>query len=312
MDSAKEQRSTCGDSQRLFDALAPVVRGRGRSFVMYDEAERVEKAKTLPEAIGKAHDILVALRAISCNLSFTREAWKACILKLYNANKDCEDWRVSDHDLPDYLVTMERRMMNLCRTVQQGQLKAKSSSTKPKWIQALPWYSHGDGMQEQQEEMQFGFDCNLMLAWRSIDGKRKEWSKPFVLHEHLEDHDSMMAEWADGFKREVVDCTVGDFKRFSQHEEKKKEAHWAGEHVTTHHALMVKEKKDRCDLVILLEQRRQILQLKLSDFPCKDDAITMMIMIAQEYSSNKVSKQNLKSFRDKLLQDAQLENTARS
>ena len=75
---------------------------------------------------------------------------------------------------------------------------------------------------------------------------------------------------------------------------------------------MVKEKKDRCDLVILLEQRRQILQLKLSDFPCKDDAITMMIMIAQEYSSNKVSKQNLKSFWDKLLQDAQLENTARS
>ena len=48
----------------MFDALAPVVRGRGRSFVMYDEAERVEKAKTLPEAIGKAHDILVALRAI--------------------------------------------------------------------------------------------------------------------------------------------------------------------------------------------------------------------------------------------------------
>ena len=75
---------------------------------------------------------------------------------------------------------------------------------------------------------------------------------------------------------------------------------------------MVKEKKDRCDLVILLEQRRHILQLQLSDFPCKEDAITMMIVIAQEYSSNKVSKQNLKSFRDKLLQDAQLENTARS
>ena len=70
MDSATEQRSTCAGSQRLFDALAQVVRGRGRSFVMYDEAERVEKAKTLPEAIGKAHDILVALRAMSCNLFF--------------------------------------------------------------------------------------------------------------------------------------------------------------------------------------------------------------------------------------------------
>ena len=40
-----------------------------------------KKAKTLPEANGKAHDILVALRAISCNLSFTREAWKACIFE---------------------------------------------------------------------------------------------------------------------------------------------------------------------------------------------------------------------------------------
>ena len=128
------------DGHQLAVALLPTVTPLDRSFVVYDEAEKVTETKTQPANIASSYQILDCLHSMSENISFTREAWKQCIKELYDQNNELETWRLKACDFNDYQTTMTRRMMNLCRSVRQGELKARRSSSIPDWVKNLPWW----------------------------------------------------------------------------------------------------------------------------------------------------------------------------
>ena len=73
------QRSSSTDAVALAEALTPLIQDRGRSFIVYDEADNVAKAKLNIKQVQKAHDMLEAIHNIQPNLSFTPNTWKTVI-----------------------------------------------------------------------------------------------------------------------------------------------------------------------------------------------------------------------------------------
>eukprot|EP00969_Alexandrium_andersonii_P209730 9264628-Alexandrium_andersonii.AAC.1 len=45
------------------------------------------------------------------------------------------EWKLKESDCGDCVQAMERRFMNLCRVVGQGEKKARQAP----WVQMLPW-----------------------------------------------------------------------------------------------------------------------------------------------------------------------------
>ena len=104
-------RSAGKDATLLALTLKPVVSGRGRSFVVYNESDKVTQARTEPKSIQAAHGILAVLHEIQPNLAFTRCTWTTAISDLHHAFRDNDDWKVADEHLQDYLKTMTCRCL---------------------------------------------------------------------------------------------------------------------------------------------------------------------------------------------------------
>ncbi len=68
-----------GSPRELADVLSPIVNGRGRSFIKYDDNDHVAKSSMDGEAIIQAADILDCLReAAGETLLFSKSTLKDC------------------------------------------------------------------------------------------------------------------------------------------------------------------------------------------------------------------------------------------
>eukprot|EP00969_Alexandrium_andersonii_P001127 50981-Alexandrium_andersonii.AAC.1 len=122
-----------GTPKELATALNGVVAPLGRSWLKYSEEEVTAKAKTDPPAIMKALPVLVALQALHAQLSFKRSDVAAACGLLLEMNGEDTKWKVDPASKADYIETMARRVMNICRATTQGAVKGA------KWAQQLPW-----------------------------------------------------------------------------------------------------------------------------------------------------------------------------
>jgi hypothetical protein len=90
---------------------------------------------------------------------------------------------------------------------------------------------------------------------------------------------------------------------------------WEGEHITTHHAICIKQMVDRCLLLVVFEQSKQRLQVRMDAFGevanqsqqlPKDDptlakAVAFMVPIAKKFQSGELDHKDLKGHRDECL-----------
>ena len=85
---------------------------------------------------------------------------------------------------------------------------------------------------------------------------------------NLEDDDDLEVAWLDGCTWKVPAWSVGRFRKFAQKGTKASGSGilWKGEQKDSHHSLHLAQRCDRCLLLSLYEQGRQVAQIKVGDF----------------------------------------------
>ena len=308
---AADRKRYAGSAEELAEVLFPLV--ATKRFIMYDDAAKVSDSKTMPELINKSHELLAGLHDADSKLAFCRSTVKAA-LEIVLEKRSFFDMS-EDHRKP-WLETNTCRVMNLCRCVSQGDLKA----TRPAWANQLPWNNDGDEPPTKKSkkslaaeakpstsEWKFGWCPVVRKAWRQPQhakgGKLKDFTEP-VVPENAKPSDPPIATWADGMTVEITDLCCDDLSTMNVARAGSKQSvdiFFSGEHKRTHHKVIVRERHDRAHLVSLFEQTRQRCQVRVDAFDSMKDAADLMVKVAKAFVNDEVPVEQLKQYRNKLL-----------
>ena len=107
----------------------------------------------------------------------------------------------------------------------------------------------------------------------------------------------------DGNTWLVADLAVEDYWNRFVNKAAGDEAMRKGEHPLFHHKLSVRRRKDRHPLLVLFEQKKQIMQIVLAKFQNESDAKSILTKIADKYQNNDIKKEELKAQRDVMIND---------
>ena len=298
-----------GTAAEWADLMAPVA--QKRSWLRYDETKKCSAAATLPKLIGEQHAVLEKLH--EGGLIYKRSVVKDGVKLL----AERMDFKLKESEAEDYYETMTRRVMNICRAVSQGVSKSKNSNTKPPWVAALPWLRVPAAASQSNDAGAtttcyiVGWDPSVQLAWRvpasTPEGRKEPSMRPTA--DKSRPKDPIVVRWADGYEHEISELT-NEMLLEARCGEKKKEptdVFWAGEDPSTHHALVVKLRKDGPHplLMSLYEQGRQLdnIQVRLFDQNyeategAKVKAGKFMHGVAEAILAGKVDKKDLKQYR---------------
>ena len=166
---------------------------------------------------------------------------------------------------------------------------------------------------------EFGFLPKVMLPWRCKQGTQfKETSLPIVVPEYTNPSARIVAHWPDGYQHEI-DLTVEEYLEMQKSVTKGKdqaEIHWEGKHKPSGHTLTMVQKVDRELLLLLREQSKQVLQIKVKLFgECPSDvrvpstsevlksAIEFLQPIASLYADGMIERSGLIAERDRRMKE---------
>ena len=242
-----------------------------------------------------------------------------------------KQWSTQDDQRVDWRETLQRRIRNCCRVVQQGQLKVKGKP--PQWIAMLPWNMKESGESEAESEVdkdqggelqvdeadqgeledkadkkgeekyEYGFSVELMLPWRQLGHKSKETGLPITIGAD----EVVMGEWPDGHKHAIPGITSQVLKHLLY----KKCMHagnmYETEHKETRHKIALVQKVDRSLLMAITEQSKQVLMVRMNLFGAIQDegrrlaaddpvckaAYDFMMPILEKFASGSVSRAEL-------------------
>ena len=140
----EQTRDTCSNAEELLKAFLPLAMAKGLSFCRYaDEQQLTAKAKLVHGAKGVEghHELLLALKRIQPNLSFTKLAVHKALELLLQEESIQKDirFKMTEDDKRDWQTVMKRRVRNMCRVVTQGERKADNTGKPVKWVANLPW-----------------------------------------------------------------------------------------------------------------------------------------------------------------------------
>ena len=271
----------------ILDVLRPFA--QQRSWLRYDESAKPSDAKVDQELIKQPHVILSKLYEVAPNLTFTRSALISAIDMMFD--EKAEEWKMIPEHKQDYVETMTRRLLNICRVVSQACVQAEKKGQAPAWVKELPWW----------KKKKYLYKCNaeLKIVERTTSpSARPEPSLPISRLEGAVDTDTPVAEWPDGHKYLVAGVT---FASLSKKPEAAVEVHFESEHKDTHHRVTVKDRTDRQPLISMYEQQRQVLQVSVNSFGSHRQAAAFMVGIAKQYCNGEVDKAMLKELRDRTI-----------
>ena len=311
----KRPRSSL-DAAALATILAPIIDSKGKRWLQYDETKLAIDAKTDVPMILAAGDLLSGLHAEHLALVFKRSVVQAAIkLELERRN---ERWGLSAEQCLDYVETMSRRLVNICRVVSQALRK----KTPPRWTAQLPWIDAPPPATKEEAPAvavvyHYGYDAFARAAWRQDSTKPKSIRELSTAWEDGADKDPLsaaVAVWSDGSKKAIAQITCGDIVAMqsgrASNTSGEATCYWTGQHSVTFHRLQVKLRADRGLLCSLVEQTSQICstQVKLFAGPQETEedegprnrAAQILVTIAEAYAANKIAKDELYQMRDKL------------
>ena len=286
-----------------------------RSIIRYGESERVDGARIDKKAIEAAMPVLVKLQAAMPTLKFKRSTVFSGLQYVAAVKK--YEFR-DEEEKRDWHITMTRRFLNLCRATSQclhtdwGRqlfpwLAGVAASTSP-GVAACAGESGQDGSEAEEsgKGISFGWDQELGQAWRQVPGSKLcEVSLRVEAPDGASDTDQPVAVWPCGFTRAVPHLTCGDLKALQQRRACAKETcevFFSGDHIDTHHRVVVKSRTDRTQLVSMYEQSKQIAQTRVDDWESVEKAGACMVVVAKEYCAGVLSKQGLLKRRDEIMQ----------
>ena len=279
-----------GKPSDLADALRPMA--NKKAFIEYEECEVVSKAKTLPDSIAKAHDVLSALKALQPNLAFRKSDVVAALDLLVTEFNG--KWQLNAESRADYAKIMDLRIRNLCYVTNCGERK----TPPPKWVSQLPWLVGDTGAESatpaaattapeaaatpaaatttpaattavdlQLDKWSYNYDKNLKVAFRCQHGKKhREISGPPFFAEDAGDTDPMLARFKNGAVWPIDSVTVGAWKFQSAHRggtTVTQPALWSGERASNHNKVTVVQRADRELLLAVFEQCKPVRWMRV-------------------------------------------------
>ena len=327
---AEQRQRWQGSAEELAEALDPVARRKGRVMLIYDDSPKCQKALLSTDRVYAAHQLLEALHGLAPRLHFVRSTVKEAMQAILDRYGD--SWKlVKDADRRDWVETLTKRVMNITRSVSQGEVTTPSA----KWVLELPWNKSKkprtlkarasrvdtDGEEaaakEDRVEYEYGFSTDLSLPWTRA-GTRHATPKPgaVVLREQGDkDDDPIRASWPDGTIKSITACTWGEWSTTSSAKHAPvADVLYASEHSASHHRLLVKPRMDRGLLVSLYEQNSHIgcvrvalLSTEADEPPdCKNNhhkVAALMIRLTKRYEKNEFLRSDLYARRNEMLQE---------
>ena len=235
-----------GDVEALSAALLPFV--TSVTWLYYDESPH---PKVNQKAILAHAEAVRARMVVQDNLSFRRSTMDDVFSQIIKEVPFRD--QLDEEQTQDWIVAMSRRLRNLLRHCQQGRVKRAS------WVVKLfgEWSdyprakedanSHGDAV--------YGFDWDLGVGWKAINGRRVAASDDFFMKEGREDpDDNMWVRFPSGDEAELAGYLVKD------HAAKKCDSklRWSAE--SGGERILVRERADRTPLMALFLGKTHRLQ----------------------------------------------------
>jgi len=136
----------------------------------------------------------------------------------------------------------------------------------------------------------------------------KDPALEIVFPENGEGHDSVTAVFEDGSRLPLTDLTIDEYKAITEVERLARvqrgtaNVHWKGVLMgDLTKELIIKDRKDRVDLISLFEGKSQILQVAALAAGDKNVAVDIMKVIGEKYANGTYTRVELKRQRDALL-----------
>ena len=298
-----------GAAQDLADAFSRVA--TKRSFLKYSDAERCRHAPTEVGNIEAAHPLLIELHSLSSNLCFAKSVVSKALRLLLEMKADDPAFYLRPEDESNYILTMTRRVVNLCSAVREGSHRP----SKAAWVKSLPWATPPAKAMPPpcvDDDWVFGYDPEARSAWRAWTQSGKVGARQYCLEmkKPSEGSGAMLAVFDDGTNWKVTDVTYDDYKqslREAPSHAQGSGVFWNGEHQVSHKKVTVRTRVDRTLLVSIYEETKtQILQVRADMFDNVDLAGAFMVELAEEWVKGKLSQHELKQMRNERLKQRDL------
>ena len=175
-------------------------------------------------------------------------------------------------------------------------------------------------VEESKNEEQsyfYNFDDELMLAYRSTSNtKHKELCMPIVLPPAFKYDDPLVAHWDDGDVRSIPGITWGKYGNMQDPSARTASSVlWKAVQKGTNHKLTIVQRVDRNLLIILKEQQKQVLGMRLDHFGSIPDqskplppnseilnkATSVMKEIGMQFATGELQRADLIPYRNKML-----------
>ena len=128
------------DATVLFGVFSKAAEKHGISWCKYgDESPKVVDARLIVDGekgMDAHHELMAEIREACQCWNLGRNATEVACAQVWDLN--AKKWKVPKEDRDDYVVTMARRVLNMCRVVGQAE---RFGGTVPAWRARLPWSS---------------------------------------------------------------------------------------------------------------------------------------------------------------------------
>ncbi len=282
--------------------------------IAYSEASGVKMCR---KELKENARLLLQLQTLQENMSFRPMDMKEALAELAEEKK--ASWKLTSEEADDFSTTVGKRLRVMARHFQQAYIR----KVKPRWLQDLVASAGCEAIavalsgppsertrlkiKQQTEKLQpkdddhdekdedsearkvewfVGWNSELGAAWRQAPNTseaEREHTKVLVIPKGADDDDEMIARWSDGYEHKLPTLRVARFKVMKMQTEKQKGVLWRG------YGFVVKEKKDRCQLLYLATEEaptKQRLQLVKGKFAEASDGVELLAKVAKRMSED--------------------------
>ncbi|CAK0820691.1 unnamed protein product [Prorocentrum cordatum] len=280
----------------------------GKSLIKYSEEKNTQKATLDKKRVTEYVDFIKAIQDAVPNMSITSGDAKKCLGSVFDNHK--ADWNVKDAHREDWINTMELRIRNLCASVK----KATSVKKPAKWLVDLGLATSPCPTADDEDDDESGTGKD---DYTVVKGKAKEeLSLPINTSNvaKLSSDDPIVAEWHDGYTKEINDMTKERWENLTKasHAKSGEGPLWEEESSITRNKLYIDQRVDRHLLMSLYEQGSQILMMRLDTFadlkgrnqrlPNNHEAVltglSIMKPIAEQYRTGNIKQGDRTALRE--------------
>ena len=297
------------------------------AFCKYsDESKNVKDAKLVHGRRGvEGHiDLLQALYNIQPNLCFSKVVMEQALQVMLK--KGAKRWKLSSREQDDWLITMTRRIRNLCRVVSQALLK----QPQPIWMKHVPLIATSPSAKRAVKppaKYKYTFDNELQLPVRTrLSDNFTEPGLPMTADSNLDSDGFLMAEWPDGELATMPGMTPEALRGMIKAKAGSCGELFGMDHKESNNRVSLRQKIDRTLLMVAYEQSkilvcvRMNLFAKIEDERCQTDpehpackaAVEFLKPLVVKYCCGQVERGKLNDLKHQMLKDQNVKSIVKS